>query len=149
MATSKHAKYILTELDKRHTDPEAVARSAKTGKLILWLDDAVLPGAFQMNCSWYLHANPDGPGAHYHDVPEIIGFFSSDPDNPYDLGAEIEFWLEDEKFMLTKSCMIFVPKNMIHCPLILRRVDRPIFHFTTVTAGKYEVKGMKPPAAKK
>ena len=65
------------------------------------------------------------------------------------MGAEIEFWLEDEKFMLTKSCMIFVPKNMIHCPLILRRVDRPIFHFTTVTAGKYEVKGMKPPAAKK
>jgi hypothetical protein len=149
MAASKHAKYIITELDKRHTDPEAVARYAKTGKRILWLDDAVLPGAFQMNCSWYLHANPNGPGAHYHDVPEIIGFFSSDPDNPYDLGAEIEFWMEDEKFMLTKSCMIFVPKNMIHCPLILRRVDRPIFHFTTVTAGKYEVKGMKPPAAKK
>ena len=149
MAKSKHAKYIVTELDKRHTDPAAVARYAKTGRRILWLDEAVVPGSFQMNCSWYLHANPTGPGAHHHDVPEIIGFFSCDPENPYDLGAEIEFWMEDEKFMLTKSCMIFVPKNMVHCPLILRRVDRPIFHFTTVPAGKYEVLGMKPPAAKK
>jgi hypothetical protein len=149
MAKSKHAKYIVTELDKRHTNPEAVARYAKTGRRILWLDEEVVPGAFQMNCSWYLHANPTGPGAHHHDVAEIIGFFSSDPENPNDLGAEIEFWMEDEKFMLTKSCMIFVPKNMVHCPLILRRVDRPIFHFTTVPAGKYEVLGMKPPAAKK
>ena len=27
---------------------------------------------------------------------------------------------------------------MKHCPLVLRRVDRPIFHFTTVTGHKYE-----------
>ena len=143
MTESKHAKYIITDLTKRHTDPEAVARYAKIGKRILWLDDEVLPGAFQMNCSWYLHASETGPGAHYHDVPEIIGFFSPDPEHPNDLNGEIEFWMEDEKFMLTKSCMIFVPANMKHCPLILRRVDQPIFHFTTVTAGKYEIKGME------
>jgi hypothetical protein len=151
MAASKHAKYIITELDKRHTDPEAVARYAKIGRRILWLDEQVLPGSFQMNCSWYLHASDTGPAAHNHDVPEIIGFFSSDPDNPYDLGAEIEFWLEDEKFMLTRTCMIFVPPNMKHCPLILRRVDKPIFHFTTVTAGKYEIlhsENLKKQAAK-
>jgi hypothetical protein len=145
MATSKHAKYIITELDKRHANPEDAAKFAKIGKLILWLDGEVVPGAFQMNCSWFLHANPTGPAAHYHDVPEIIGFFSCDPEKPYDLGAEIEFWLEDEKFMLTKSCMIYVPANMKHCPLILRKVNRPIFHFTTVHAVKYEVKGMEKP----
>jgi hypothetical protein len=33
--------------------------------------------------------------------------------------------------------MIFVPAGMKHCPLIIRRVDRPIFHFTTVTGGRY------------
>ncbi len=139
MAQSKYGKHVVTELDKRHTDPEAVARYAKTGKRILWLDDQVIPGAFQMNCSWYMKTNPTGPGAHNHDVAEIIGFFSNDHTRPYDLGAEIEFWMEDEKFILTRSCMIFVPPNMKHCPLILRRVDRPVFHFTTVTAGKYEV----------
>ena len=33
--------------------------------------------------------------------------------------------------------MIFVPAGMKHCPLILRRIDRPVFHFTTVTGHKY------------
>ncbi len=140
MAKSKHAKYIVTELDKRHTDPELVARYAKIGKRILWLDDKVVPGSFQMNCSWYLKPNADhlGAGSHKHKEGEIIGFFSSDYQKPYDLGAEIEFWLEDEKFMITRSAMIFVPPGMSHCPLILHRVDRPVFHFSVVTGGTYE-----------
>jgi hypothetical protein len=143
MAASKYSKYVITNLDPRHANPEAVARYAKTGKRILWIDDVTVPGAFQMNMAWYIHANPTGPGAHYHDVPEIIGLLGSDPEHPNELYAEVEFWLEDEKFTLTKSTMIFVPANMKHCPLILHRVDRPILHFTTVTAGKYEIKGMK------
>lgn len=95
-----------------------------------------------MNCSWYLRPPatpmPEG-GAHTHDCDEIIGFFGSNPEDPYTLGGEIEFWLEDEKHILTKSCLIFVPKGMKHCPLIVRRVDRPIFHFSTVTSGQYEL----------
>jgi hypothetical protein len=67
----------------------------------------------------------------------MIGFFGSNPEDPYDLGGEIEFWLEDEKHILTRSCLIFVPRGMKHCPLILKRVDRPIFHFSTVTGGQY------------
>jgi hypothetical protein len=82
---------------------------------------------------------PEGGGPHTHDADEIIGFFGNNPQDPYDLGGEIEFWLEDEKHILTKSCLIFVPRGMKHCPLILRRVDRPIFHFTTVTSGQYEL----------
>jgi len=96
-----------------------------------------------MNVSWYFRPPatpmPEGSGPHTHDADEIIGFFGNNPQDPYDLGGEIEFWLEDEKHILTKSCLIFVPRGMKHCPLILRRVDRPIFHFTTVTSGQYEL----------
>ena len=52
-------------------------------------------------------------------------------DDPYDLGGEIELWLEDEKHTLTRTCIVFVPKGMMHCPLTVRRIDRPIFEFTT------------------
>ncbi len=75
--------------------------------------------------------------SHTHDADEIIGFFGSNYQDPYNLGAEIEFWLEDEKHMITTSALIFVPRGMRHCPLILRRVDRPVFHFSTVTSGQY------------
>ena len=144
MAKSKYAKYIVTELKMPEDKKKIHAEYSKYATRILWMDDKVVPGAFQMNCSWYLKPPKEHVGrSHRHDVPEIIGFFGSDHTRPYDLGAEIEFWLEDEKFLLTKTCMIFVPPGMRHCPLIVRRIDRPVFHFTTVTSGQYEMRDIK------
>jgi hypothetical protein len=139
MAESKYGKYIVTELqmpeEKKRIDPEY----RKYARRILWLDDKVVEGAFHMNTAWYLKPTDTLENEpHAHDTDEIIGFFSSNPDDPSDLGGEVEIWLEDEKHIITKSCMIFVPAGMKHCPLALRRVDRPIFHFTTVTGGQYK-----------
>jgi quercetin dioxygenase-like cupin family protein len=138
MPKSKYSKYVVTELKEPEERKKMAPVYNKYAKRILWMDQDVVPGAFNMNTSWYLKASmtiDDKPHTHQHD--EIIGFFSNDAKNPYDLGGEIEIWLEDEKQIITKSAMIFVPAGMKHCPLILRRVDRPIFHFTVVTAGRY------------
>jgi hypothetical protein len=117
-----------------------VKKYAEFATRILWMDENVVPGAFQMNCSWYRKPNSEHLGyAHKHDVPEIIGFFGPDYKNPHRLGAEIEFWMEDEKFIIDKSCMIFVPAGVNHCPLIIKRISRPIFHFTVVTSPTYSV----------
>lgn len=144
MPKSKYGKYVITEL-KEPEDKKKIAKEySKYATRILWLDTDVVPGAFNMNTSWYLKTAmtlDDVP--HTHDTDEIIGFFSNDAQKPHDLGGEVEIWLEDEKQIITKSCMIFVPAGMKHCPLKLRRVDRPIFHFTVVTAGRY-VKHEKP-----
>ncbi len=139
MAATGHSKYIVTELKAPFT-AEYAARYSKFAKRILWMDDNVVEGAFQMNCSWYLHPTENTPEAHTHDCDEIIGFFGSDPDDPYALHGEVEFWIEDEKFLLDRTCMIFIPAGMRHCPLVLRRVDMPIFHFSTVTGKIYETK---------
>ncbi|GAH85868.1 unnamed protein product, partial [marine sediment metagenome] len=54
-------------------------------------------GAFHMNTSWFLKpATTLEATSHTHDTDEIIGFFGSNPQDPYDLGGEIEIWLEDE-----------------------------------------------------
>ena len=138
MAETKYGKYIVTELQVPDFQPEFVKKYAEFAKRILWLDDNVVEGAFQMNCSWYLKANDEHLAqAHVHDTDEIIGFFGSDPDDPHNLHAEIEFWMEDERHIIIKSCLIFVPRGMKHLPLILKWVDKPIFHFTTVNAGQY------------
>jgi hypothetical protein len=140
----KNAKYIITELKMPPEKQKMDAEYSKYAKRILWLDENVAPGAFHMNVAWYLHPTElSEPVPHTHETDEIIGFFGSDRTKPYDLGGEIELWLEDEKYMLTKSCMIFVPAGMKHCPMHIRRVDQPIFHFTTVTGGKYK-KEIKP-----
>jgi hypothetical protein len=105
---------------------------------LLWLDDDVINGAFYVECVWYWKGSEQPiVEAHTHPFDEVITFFGSNPEDPQDLCGEVELWLEDEKHILTKSCLIFVPKGLRHCPLIIRRVDRPIFHFTTGPGGKY------------
>ena len=138
MTESRYGKYIVTELKTPEHIQANAARYAQWATRVLWLDDKVVEGAFHINCVWYLKASTaEETPAHTHDSDEIIGFFGNNPQDPYDLGGEIELWLEDEKHILTRSCLIFVPAGMKHCPLVKRRIDRPIFHFTTVTGGQY------------
>lgn len=135
---SEYDELIVTEFKAPAGIMEALPDyNRRVGKRILWMDDSVVDGAFQMNCSWYLHATDRGPQPHAHDADELLGFFGSDPKNPYDLGAEIEFWIGDEKIMIDRSALVFVPAGVKHCPLLLRRVDRPVIHFSILTAKEY------------
>ena len=77
------------------------------------------------------------PTPHSHDFDEVITFVGSNVEDPYNLGGEIEMWLEDESQLLTKSSLLFIPRGMKHCPSIIKRVDRPIFHTAMGTGGLY------------
>ena len=136
MAKSKYGKYILTDLKIPEETQKTEAKFLKRATRILWLDDDAIKGAPYVTCCWYWKAGEGNP-AHAHDFDEIIGFCGGDPQNPHDLGGEIEFWLEDEKHIINKSCLIFVPKGMKHCPTRVLRVDRPIFHFTSSNGSHY------------
>ena len=140
MAESKYGKYIVSDL-KAPFSKEYNEEYSKFAIRVLWMDDKVVDGAFQMNVSWYLKPQTGQTplGAHTHEPNEILGFFGSDHEDPYDLGGEVELWLEDEKHIITRSSLVYIPSGMKHCPLILRRVDRPIFHFSVVTSGTWEM----------
>jgi hypothetical protein len=140
MAELKYQKYILTDLKtpEHVQEKDKAAGYAERATRILWLEDEVIKGAFSVICSWYWRATDEASTpAHTHDFDEVIGFFGSDPQNPSDLGGEVEFWLEDEKYILKKSCLIFAPKGLKHCPLRVTRVDRPIFFLAAGISGKY------------
>ena len=130
MAESKYGKYIVTEPKANIVKPPWSPPS--TPNRVAYIDNEVVEGAFYMECVWIpprLRPGP-GPKAHTHDYDEILGFFGSDTENQRDLYGEVELWLEDEKHIINKSCLIFIPKGMKHCPLTFTRVDRPIFHFS-------------------
>jgi hypothetical protein len=145
MTASKYGKYIVSELQIPESKKKIAEFYSTYARRILWMDDSVVEGAFHMNTSWFRKASTTTENEpHSHDSDEIIGFFGSNADDPYDLGGEIEIWLEDEKHILTRSSLLFIPAGMKHCPLIIRRVDRPIFHFTVVTGGQYTQKPKSP-----
>jgi hypothetical protein len=131
----EYGRYIVQELQ----EPDMIAPDfremySKFAKRILWMDGNVVPGAFQMNTAWYKEPQPRDPlfEEHVHDYDELVGFFGSDPEAPYDLHARIEFALGGEMHLLDRTSLIFVPGGLKHNPLRLLEVSRPIFHFTVV-----------------
>jgi hypothetical protein len=49
----------------------------------------------------------------------------------------VEIWLEDEKYIVDKSCLILAPKGLKHCPLRVLKVDRPILFMAFSITDKY------------
>jgi len=143
MAETKYGKYIVTgvkpDLNLPSYRRDAAEIAAGDHTRLIYLDDDAIKGAFYVECIWYWKGSEQSiVEAHTHKFDEVIAFFGTNRKDPQDLCGEVELWLEDEKHILTKSCLVFVPKGMKHCPLIIRRVDRPIFHFTTMLEGTYE-----------
>jgi hypothetical protein len=54
----------------------------------------------------------------------------TDPDNPEDLGGEIEICMEGEPLVFDTTSAIFIPRGMKHDPLTWRRVTRPHLEMT-------------------
>lgn len=137
----------LSGLPATHAAPEAVESYNKFGRRQLWLDGNSIPGAFQMNTSIWCKPNaesirskPDSQVAkpHSHPYAEILGFVGTDPENPLELGGEVEFWVDGECHRLTKSTMVFLPPNLPHCPLMtVSQGDKPILHFSVVMNNVY------------
>ena len=137
----EHAGLVVQTLEKPVTgSPAFVAMYQHFAKRILWMDGDVVPGAFQMNTAWYYRVPEQDPvfPEHAHEEDELIGFFGSDPENPYDLGAEIEIGLDGERRLLTRSSLVFIPGGMKHMPMRILKVDRPVFHFSIMMSSSYQ-----------
>ncbi len=139
MPETKYDKYIVDTLqppprEAPWSPPISVAGKGKGGR-VLYLDGNVAPGAFYIECAWVLprpaDARKPGTESHSHDYDEVIAFIGTDLEDPHSLGAEVELWLGDEKHIITRSSLVFIPAGLKHCPLTFLRVDRPVFHFTT------------------
>jgi hypothetical protein len=165
MAESKYGKYICTELKQGvvmpgYKGPQKIGQGYIDGyrmglEHVIWMDSEVLPGAFYAEATWMWSDNMKdqrkrpvltreqiekmpGIAPHSHAFDEVLTIFGSDAYNPSDLGGEIEFWLEDEKFILTKSFLAYIPAGMVHCPLKMYSMTKPCFHYTVGPGQKYE-----------
>jgi hypothetical protein len=146
MPGTKYGKYIVNKLippaEEPAWNPPVSAAGKNKGGRTLYLDSQIVPGAFYMECVWVMPrprltleaieaAKKRGPGPHSHEYDEVIAFFGTNHEDPYDLGAEVELWLGDEKHIITKTSLVFIPAGLKHCPLVFVQVDKPVFHYTT------------------
>jgi hypothetical protein len=140
MAETKYGKYIITKPKSKIPQTDWGKESSASERLtrVMFLDNEVLKGAFYVECAWFTKGFDEAaPLPHAHDFDEVLAFFGTNLEDPSDLCGEIEIWLDDEKHVLTQSSAVFIPKGLKHGPLVIRRVDRPIFHFATGPGGMY------------
>jgi hypothetical protein len=164
MAKSKYEKYVTRKPAVIHADyTEEVPKGEKiplrtpydTGPMVIFSKDFVPEANTIIEYGIVSGDMVIGDGSfvnkHKHDYEEIFMFLGTDPKDPRDLGAEVEFWIGEgkdmEKIVFTTSASIYVPPGTAHFPQIWRNVKRPVFTVVVMpTTGK---KVLKSVAAKK
>ena len=67
---------------------------------------------------------------HTHDYDEIVIHIGNDPENPEELGGELDFYMEGQPLRIDKSSAIYVPKGVKHGPLVWKGVEKPHLEMT-------------------
>jgi hypothetical protein len=120
MAESKYAECVHTE-PKGRIDREG--RPPFEG-ILMRPKDLGTKCQFLYSIVKEAHVNEATP--HIHDFPIVLSFIGTNPSDIYDFDGEIEFTVGGEKQVITKTSVVSIPAGTAHCPLIFKRVGKPI-----------------------
>lgn len=112
---------------------------------LMRIDSSVRKDAFYFEIIWLVRPTPDQHKPHCHDYLEYMGFFSGDPSDPFDLGTEIELWLDDEKYTFDRNCLVYIPAGVWHSPAIIRDLTRPLVMLAASPGTEYGQKVNRDP----
>ncbi len=142
MHQGKYAKYVVdTPKANAKYPPYRVKNDPKTVKPVVQVDADTVPNAeFYAEAKWIM------PGAkevklcesHTHNFNEVLGFFGLNYDNIQDLGAELEITIDNEKNIVDRSFAACIPAGVQHGPVIIRNIQRPVFHVSSGKASQYK-----------
>jgi mannose-6-phosphate isomerase-like protein (cupin superfamily) len=89
-----------------------------------------LPGAgINMGIRYYVKPYKMELQSHHHDVDEYLFFLGGQlPDLTANFDAEIEIFLgpEYERHIITKPCILYIPRGFEHNPMDIKRVGKPL-----------------------
>jgi len=149
LADSKYGINIITR--PRDKDLEEWKEVGDTRKVNVYVDGDIVPGGHYLQGTWVYKASstPYPEKTHSHDYSEYLGFVGSNPNDPLDLGGEVDLCIGDEVHTLTRTSMVFIPGGVNHCPIYFKRVDYPIWLFATAQMKTYEKEYLEKDEAEK
>jgi mannose-6-phosphate isomerase-like protein (cupin superfamily) len=100
--------------------------------------DSDLPGAgINMGFRYYVKPFKMELQSHHHDVDEYLFFLGGQlPDLTANFDAEIEIFLgpEYERHIITKPCILYIPRGFEHNPMDIKRVGKPLLFMPLLLA---------------
>ena len=141
MFTQKLGKYIVTNPKENLVVPKWGGNlSQERSTRMMYLDSEVIKGAFYVECVWFWpteQKDTSSPDPHTHQWDEVIAFFGTDRNNLQDLGAEIELFIDGEQNLINETFLAFIPAGIVHCPLNILSITKPVFHFAVGQGKQY------------
>jgi hypothetical protein len=107
-------------------------------KVSAQIDNTSVANSFFMQNGWFTETF-DAPGYIKHDSDELIFFGGGVQSDHENLNAEIEIWIENDKFTITETAVLFVPAGVAVGNLSIKRLDKPVFYYVCqITAPVYQ-----------
>ena len=119
-------KYVVSTPAREISPPIKI--TGRTNPTLTYMSNNLVPG-----CNTYLEymwvwemPNPAAiEMSHAHNYDEIVLNIGSNPENPADLGAEIEAYLGGEEQVTDTTSAVYIPKNVKHGPVKWTKFSRP------------------------
>jgi hypothetical protein len=124
MAKNKYDKCFMTYRGKQ---------GFPLGKILAEVQDSGAKGSNYYFLHWVMPETDltadgfkVGHPPHIHKAAELLFHIGSDPKNPDDLGAEIEFTIgeEREKHVFNQTCVVYIPAGVVHAPWKPTKIKR-------------------------
>lgn len=141
----KYEKYIIQNTPPNPSHPQNRNKVSNLPWMnTLWINNELqgkVKGAYYTETNLVLRPTSKeregGSRPHNHDWDEYLLFIGTDPEDPFELGGEVDFWIEDEKYVINKTSAVFIPRGIYHCPIIVRKLTYPFVYVTTGNTLKY------------
>jgi hypothetical protein len=124
MEKTDYSKYLVTN-PIYEAGPPTQGRQSPSMTL---MSNTLVPGCnMYLEVGWIWDIPTPNPNIHEHshNFNEIVLHIGSDPNNPEDLGGEIEYVMEGQPLVFNKTSAVFVPAGVKHGPLTWRKFSRP------------------------
>jgi hypothetical protein len=124
MADSKYSKLLVTK-PIYEAGPPVKGRQSPSMTL---MSNALVPGCnMYLEVGWIWEMPEPNPHVHEHEhnFNEIVLHIGADPDNPEDLGGEIEFVVGGQPLVFDRTSALYVPAGTKHGPLTWKKFTKP------------------------
>jgi hypothetical protein len=142
--SSRYSKYILREPKGKES------RKLNTEEWGVCINEEILSNIGKFDCNFNFlgikgeHILADPP--HRHNCGEFLFLIPAGYENWPDLGGEVEIALgEDwEKQSINTAAVICLPKGLQHCPVYMKKVEKPFYWGHVLPSGSYNSSAFDP-----
>jgi hypothetical protein len=106
--------------------PGALSGKGRQSPTMTYMSGVQIPGVkYYLEFGWIWEVTDTIREMKHDNFDEIVMHIGGDPHNPEDLGADMTFGLGGQEMQFNKNFAMYIPKGMMHGPLIWHKVRKP------------------------